>query len=697
MVTEKSFAKLRMAAPAPDGQRYASGRPVPCQLPADLPFAGRSDHLKTLNTLLPDRASPRSAVVITGTAGVGKSALAIHWSRRSASQFPDGQLYVNLRGFSPDGRPVEPDGALRTFLDALHVRADDMPSELQARIGLYRSLLADRRMLVLLDNARDAEQVRPLLPAADGCLAVVTSRDPMNGLAVTDGAHLLQLDLLDHDEAREVLTQRIGEQRVDAEPDAAQAIIDECSGLPLALAIAAARVCGHRNPSLAYLADELRSARGTLEAFSGRDRASDLRAIFSLSYRALSADAARVFRLFQLQVGESVSTAALAAAAAFPLAEARRLLDVLVDANLVREHEPARYTTHDLLRAYAGELVGDGDCASESDAAVRRLLDYHLHSAYAADRQIYPHRLAISPDEPTEETARERFIDDGAATAWFAKEITTLLDAVELAASRGLDLHTWHLAWCLTTYLNRAGRWHEWFHVQTIALAAADRLGDLARRAYSHRDLAQSAIRLRRYEQARVQMRQALSLYEQAGDVIEQARCHGGMAWGEEQAGRFAEALAHAQAKLMLIPFGEDAAQTGSALNTVGWYHALLGDHEPALRLCRQGLQYFQTAGDLHGEAYTWESLGYIEQHLRNYQTAIEHYRRALTLCDKIGERYLGAKVSARLGEAYHAVGDADGARRAWRAALDTFDEIDSREAAATRATMAHQGHPLTS
>ena len=657
---------------------------MPAQLPAGVPFAGRSDHLTALDALLAGRTAPGGAVAVTGTGGVGKSALAVHWCRRSTARFPDGQLYLNMRGYSPDERPVPPEDALRSFLDALHVPADDIPADPQARIGLYRSLLANRRVLVLLDNARDAAQVRPLLPAAGGCLAVVTSRDPLTGLAVTDGAHLIDLDLLTYDEAVTLLAQRLGRQRIVDEPGAARAIVDECGGLPLALSVVAARAAG-RDSSLDRLATELRAARGTLDAFAGRDGASDVRMVFSLSYRELTPDSALLFRLLHLQMGDDIALPALAAAAGRDVAGTRALMAELLDASLVREPGPGRYVTHDLLRAYARELAEAVDAAADRNAARDRLFGYYLHSAFAADEQKFPRRSRVPLAAPRDGITAERFADDVAATAWFDAEISTLLEAVETAES---DSCAWQLAWCLTTYLNRTGRWHEWWQAQTVALAAAQRLADPRRQAHSHMDLGNAANRLRQFELARAQMLRALSLYERSGDRDAQARCHGSLALIEERAGRYADALAHAQTGLTLTRFGEDLRQTGSALNTLGWYHALVGDHEPAITLCREGLRYFQLAGDLHGEAYALDSLGYAEQHLGRHEAAIEYYGRALALSERVGERYLTAQVTSRIGDTHAAAGDDDAARRAWRAALALFHEIDARDAAAVRAKL---------
>ena len=314
--------------------------------------------------------APGAAVVIVaidGMAGVGKTALAVHWAHRVAALFPGGQLYVNLRGFDPNRSPVTPDEAVRGFLDALDVPPERVPATLEAQVGLYRSLLAGRRVLVLLDNASDAGQVRPLLPGAPGCVAVVTSRDQLAGLVTTAGAHPMTLDLPSADEARELLERRLGAARVAAESAAADEIIALCARLPLALAIVATRAATQPGLPLATLAAELRAAAGGLAEFTDPDLASDVRAVFSWSYRQLSPAAARLFRLLGMHPGPDIGLPAAASLAGQPAAEVRPLLTELARAHLI-ERAAGRYAFHDLLRAYAAELA----LALDPDAAACR-------------------------------------------------------------------------------------------------------------------------------------------------------------------------------------------------------------------------------------------------------------------------------------------------------------------------------------
>lgn len=343
----------------------------PAQLPPDIAgFTGRAGQLAQLDSLLtPARAHPHkvSLATIVGTPGIGKTALAVHWAHRIAGEFPDGQLYVNLRGFEPRGRPMPPPEAARRFIQALTGRVEPIPTDAATRLDLYRSLLADRRVLVVLDNARDADQIRPLIPGASGCMAVVTSRRRLSGLVARDGAVPIPLDRLSDQDAQRLLTARLGADRVSEEPAAVRALISACGGLPLALVIAVARALTHPHFPLTLLAGEVREAGAGLEPWAGSDSATDLRAVFSPSYQALDPASARLFRLLGRHPGREVAVPSAARIAQIPPATARQLLRSLTDAHLLAEPVPGRYILHRLLQAYAAELCGTVDPEPFSD------------------------------------------------------------------------------------------------------------------------------------------------------------------------------------------------------------------------------------------------------------------------------------------------------------------------------------------
>jgi DNA-binding SARP family transcriptional activator len=427
-------------------------RVVPRQLPADAEsFTGREPVLKALNDLVggPSVMRPAAVAVITGTAGVGKTTLAVRWAHAIADHFADGQLYLDLRGFGPSAEVMKPADALRALLEALGTRAEHLPSSVDAQIGLYRTLTADRRLLVILDNARNAEQVRALLPTGPACLAVVTSRDQLGGLIANESAYPIALDVLSMPEAQQLLLARMGPARAERDPEAVHAIAQLCARLPLALAVVAVRLAIAPELPLRHMAEELRDA-DHLDAFDSGDPAASVQAVLSWSYRAVSPEAARLFRLLGLCAGQATSAAAAASLLAVPVRRVRPLLSELVRAHLAAERPPGRYSFHDLLRAYAVERIELEEGAAERAAAVRRLLDHYLYTAHRAtillDPQPAPIKLAGCPDGVTVDL----LTDQEAALAWFTAERPVLVAAVRLAEEHGFDQHSWQLAAMLT-------------------------------------------------------------------------------------------------------------------------------------------------------------------------------------------------------------------------------------------------------
>ncbi len=441
---------------------------IPAQLPPDVStFTGRDHHLAVLHKLLPSREDPgdthhtTTAVVISaidGTAGVGKTALAVHWAHQIRDRFPDGQLYVNMRGFDPGSQSMDPATAVRGFLDALDVPPQRIPTDLDAQAALYRSLLVGRRVLIVADNARDTAQVRPLLPGAPGCLVLVTSRNQLTSLIAAHAAHPLTLDLLTPDEAQQLLAHRLGTDRVAAEPHAVDEIITACARLPLALALVAAHAAVRPQTPLHTLAEQLRDTQHRWHILTGDDPTTDVQAVFSWSYQALTPPAAQLFRLLGLHPGPDIGVPAAASLTALPVDEARSLLDQLARANLLTEHSPGRYSLHDLLRAYATQMARTTDTDGERHAATHRILDHYLHTAYTADRLLIPGRDSIILAPPQPDANPQHLTDHAQALAWFTAEHPVLLAAVDHAAATSFDTHTGQLAWALWTFLDRRGR-----------------------------------------------------------------------------------------------------------------------------------------------------------------------------------------------------------------------------------------------
>ncbi|MEQ4303434.1 BTAD domain-containing putative transcriptional regulator [Plantactinospora sp. B6F1] len=682
--------ELDRAAPAPP---TAPTRHVPAQLPPDVyGFAGRGGELDQLDTILDRAAEQPTAVVISalsGTAGVGKTALAVHWAHRVADRFGDGQLYVNLRGFGPGGSVMNPAEAVRGFLDAFAVPPQQVPAGVDAQIGLYRSLLAGRRVLVVLDNARDADQVRPLLPGAPGCLVVVTSRNQLPGLVATEGARPIALDLLPVDEARQLLSRRLGPARVAGELPAVDEIITRCARLPLALAIVAARAAIDPSLPLATLAGELRDTRGSLDAFAGADAAIDARSVFSSSYRALSPGASRLFRLLGVHPGPDIGLPAAASLDGTPPAQVGPLLAELTRAHLVAKQAQGRYVLHDLLRAYAAELAHALDDEDDRNAAVRRVLDHYLQTAHRAARLLDPHRDLITLADVHPGTTPEELGDEARATEWFTVEHAVLLEVVRLAVRVGFGTHTWQLTWTLTDFFDRGGHWQDQITAHTAALAAARRLADRTGQAYAHRGLARAYARQGREDDAYTHYREALALFCELGDHTGQAYTHRGLAWVCEQKGRCGEALRHAQQALELYRIAGHRGGQARALNSVGWFHTLLGDHRQALTHCQQAIVLHREIGDRPGEADTWDSLGYAHHQLGDHHQAAVCYEHALELIRGFGDRYSEAAVLNHLGDTRRAAGDIGESQRIWQRTLEILDQLGHPEAEQVRAKLA--------
>jgi len=675
---------------------------VPAQLPADVTaFAGRNEYLSRLDALLTGSASaagPPTAVVLTavsGTAGIGKTALAVHWAHQVRHRFPDGQLYVNLRGFDPGGQVMDPAEAVRGFLDALDVPPQRVPASLDAQAALYRSLLDGKRMLVVLDNARDADQVRPLLPGTSQAVAVVTSRHQLSSLVAVDGAHPVTLDLPTAEEARQLLVRRLGHRRVAAEPAAVEDIITWCARLPLALTIAASRAAQTGFP-LRAVAAELAEASGRLDALSAGDAASEMRAVFSWSYTMLIPAAAQLFRLLGLHPGPDISAAAAASLAGLSLPDTRHLLAELTRASLLTEHTPGRYTFHDLLRAYATDLTHTQDSADQRRAAVGRILDHYMHTAHNAACLLDPARdeitLALVPPGPG--VSPEQPADHGQALAWLTSEHPVLLVVVRLAAEAGFDTHTWQLTWALDTFLDRQGHWHDLTTAWQTALSAARKLNDPAAQAYAHRYLAWAHIRLGRYPDAHSCLEHALNLSARADDHAGQAHTQNSLAVLREQQSQHAQALDHAQQAIIQFRLAGHRRGQASSLNTAGWCHVMLGDHSRALTCCQQALSLHLELGCRHGEAATWDSLGYAHHHLGNHTQAADCYQHALDLYRDLGDRYYEAYTLGHLGDTHHAAGDAVSARTAWQDALAIFTDLGHSDADQIRAKLADLGAP---
>jgi tetratricopeptide (TPR) repeat protein/transcriptional regulator with XRE-family HTH domain len=664
--------------------------PVPRQLPAAVAdFAGRAAELAALTRILGEAgADARGTVVISaigGTAGVGKTALALHWAHRVADRFPGGQLYVNLRGFDPSGVPATATEAVRGFLDALGVPPDRIPVQPEARAGLYRSLLADRAMLIVLDNARDEQQIRPLLPASPASLVIITSRNQLGGLAAADRARLLTLDVLTQDEAVQMLTARIGAGRAAAEPGPVAEIAALCGRLPLALAVAAARAQARPDFPLAALAAELGNRAGRLDALDAGDPAASVRAVFSWSYQQLTAPAARMFRLLGLHRGPDISAPAAASLAATDEPTARRLLAELSRAHLLAEQAPGRYALHDLLRAYAADQADNTDTPPDRAAAIGRVLDHYLHTAcHGAVVVLRSHGL-VPRTPPSPGTAPERFAGHEQALAWFEAEYHVLLAAVDLAFDSGLNEHVWQIPSAMMPFMATRGRNLEWAATKRAATAATIR--------YNAAIIASGGPdwngTLGDYEQVAELYADGLKLYQQLGDRRGEAMYLVGLAAIAEYQRQYAEALGHAEQAADLFRGIGDKAGEAEMLNDAGRYHAFLGDYRQARELCRQALAVNTDYGSRHLEGNIWNSLGYTEYHAGHFGEAAACSERAVSIFRAVGDRWGEADALTNVGDIRRATGELPTARQAWQQALAILDDLQHPDAAKIRIKLA--------
>ena len=637
------------ATPAPS----EPARVVPRELPMGVRgFTGRSGELQALTRLLDefgDRVPGAPLIsVIGGTAGVGKTALAVHWAHQVAAKFPDGQLFVNLRGFDPSGAPVTPAQAVRVLLDALEVPAERIPQTVEGQLGLYRSLLAGKRMLVVLDNAHDAGQVRPLLPGSSACRVIVTSRNQLTGLAAIQAASPLVLDVLTAAEARQLLEQRLGASRITAEPGPAAQIIASCARLPLALSIIAARAAMRPDLTLTEIAADL-TAHPSLDAFAdGDDPECDVRAAFSWSYRQLAPGPARVFRLAGLHPGPGLDRYAVASLTGLPVAVADRCLDALTRAGMIQPIGPGRYGMHDLLRGYARELAASQEGAAEQRTARTGLFDYYLHTATVATETAFPaDRL---PASLTPASAGPEFATEQDALAWLNAERGDLAAVAAHAARHGWPRHAIRLSAALFRYLETSVHSPEAVTIHGSALRAAREVGDQAAEAAALNNLGGLELRQGHYQQATGHLEQALELYRQARDPAGQARTLANLGSADFTLGRCQRAIDHLTQSLGIWRGLDDQVGEARSLGTLGQFHVLQGEYAQAASDLRRALVLSRRAGDRGCQGLVLGTLGDMYRRQERYEPAIEWTEQALRLFREIGDRVSESEALATLG-----------------------------------------------
>jgi tetratricopeptide (TPR) repeat protein/transcriptional regulator with XRE-family HTH domain len=702
----------------------AAGLAVPRELPGlARHFVGREDELAALSALAdqaPGRApGPVVISAIGGTAGVGKTALALQWAHQMAGRFPDGQLYVNLRGYGP-GEPMTAGEALLGFLRALGVPGPDIPAQTEQRAARYRGLLSGRRVLIILDNAREAGQVRPLLPAAPGCVVLVTSRDTLAGLVARDGAQRLDLDLLPMADAVGLLRALIG-SRVDADPEAAAELAARCSRLPLAVRVAAEIATAYPARPLADLASELEDRQQRLDLLdAGHDEDTAVRAVFSWSYRHLEARTARAFRLAGLHPGPDLDRYAAAALLGTTAARAGRLLDALARGYLIQPTRTGRYTMHDLLRGYARELAARHDGEQERHRALTRLFGYYLHSAATAMAVLRPaERTALDAMRLAEGQAAivaGPIGSPAAALTWLDTERAGLLAAVEYMTENGWPGLASRMADVLLWYLDGRGHYPEAVILHSHGRRAARKIADRAAEARALIGLAIVALRQGRYQDGTSHYQQALELFRQAGDASGVARAECGLGIIHRLQGRYPQAISRLQQALDLYRAQGDSAgavrpvgnlgivalrqgryrqaadhlqqavdlarQAGNLdemadmLSELGGVVLMQGQLRRAASLHRRSRSVFRKTGNRAGEAHALNGLGEALLATGRPGDARAEYAAALALASRMGLRNQQARAHRGLGRAWYALGEPGQARQHWQEALAIFTDI---------------------
>ncbi|GAA4473415.1 tetratricopeptide repeat protein [Phytohabitans houttuyneae] len=631
-----------------------SGRPVAAQLPLDVAgFTGRREQLDWLTALLDrDGVHPTAVVicVVSGTAGVGKTALAVHWGHQVRGRFPDGQLYMNLRGYDPD-QPMGAADVLARLLAALGVPGHDIPLDVDERAARYRTEVAGRRLLIVLDNASTVEQVRPLLPGSPSSVVVVSSRDSLAGLVAVHGARRLDLDLLPQPDAIMLLRQLIG-PRVDAEPDAAAALADQCARLPLALRVAAELAAARPAATLAELVHELSDRQQRLDLLDGGgDPRAAVRSVFSWSVRHLPRAAARTFRLHGLHPGPDLDVYAAAALTDSSLDDAGRTLSRLVRAHLVHPTGVGRFAMHDLLRAYAIDLTTTEDAADERRAAMGRLFDYYLATAAAAMNTLHPadacHRPHIAPPA----TPIPDLTDPDPARSWLDTERPCLVAMAGHTATHGWPDHTVRLSGILFRYLE--GGYHtDALTIHDHACRTARKAGDQPGEALAQFGLGCAHTRHGRYGPATDHHERALALFRWAGDPVGEARVLNRLGSIHRLLGRYPAAAVHHQRALALSVQAGDLTGEARALCHLGCVQQLLGRYEPAADHLQRALNLCRQAGNHFGEAWVLDDLGTVQTRRGRPHHAVEHHRRALTLFCQFADQDGQASAHNGLGEA---------------------------------------------
>ncbi|HTI25915.1 MAG TPA: tetratricopeptide repeat protein [Kutzneria sp.] len=642
-------------------------RPVPGHLPPQpRMFAGRERESRQLAAAL----TRAGIAMICGAGGIGKTWLALNWAYENIGRFPDGQLFADLRGFDAAGEPKTAYVVLHFFLQALGVESGRIPVDVDAMACLYRSLVAGRKMLVLLDNVRDIAQVTPLLPGSSSCAVVITGRSRLVGLLVQHDAQLVPMDVLSETEAHTLLTRRLGSDRMAGEPAAVAELLDSCAGLPLALGVVAGRATAHPRFTLTRLAEELRDAATRLGVLDEHDPATSLSAVFSWSYAALTDREAETFLLMCLAPGQDLSLPAVASLVGRSSEHTAVILRELERVSLVQEHVPGRFRVHDLIRLYGGQQARQSRPGPE--AGLRRLVDFYLHTGHAADQLLDPDSQPVDIEPASSGVRPAVLLSRSAAMEWFEVEHSQLVAVQEFAHREGWRQHVWQLAWIQHAHHWWRGHLHHDLAIWRLAHEAVDGIDEPAAKAIVHQMLGYAYSRLGVHQQALRLVADAIHFAGETDSLAHKAAAHhaAAQAWGHQ--GDTAEALRHAAAALRIYRAIRAPLREAFALNLIGNFAVRLGDFDLARRSYEPALSLFSAHRYRPGEATILDSLGRLADAV-GHTEALGHYQRAFELRQELGDTYAAAETLERLGQTYRALDQHNRARGAWRQALKLY------------------------
>lgn len=670
-------------------------------------FVNRVDELQELNAVLADEDGDPlvvSVFVIAGTAGAGKTSLALCWAHQARDHFPDGQLYVNLRGYDP-GQPVTAHEALHRFLISLGVHAQSVPQDLDAAAALYRSLLAERRVLVVLDNAATVGQVRPLLPGSVGCLVVVTSRSRLSGLAVRDGARRLTLGTLPEPEAVALLRAITAGYRPQDDPDKLTELARLCAQLPLALRIAAERAASFPHMGLDDLIADLRDESALWDALSvGDEEETDaVRTVFAWSYRALPDQVARLFRLLGLHPGPEFGLHAAAALAHLTAGRTRQLLDSLVGAHLVEQTAPDRYQFHDLLRAYASDQAQHEEAPAQWQAALRRVLGWYLHTADAAQHWLAPAEEHLPLAPPADGVQPLAFPDYNSAVDWAERDRANLLQAVRTAAAAGEDQLTWQLAAVLWNAQAPSAPGADWPSVGHIGLAAAERLGDNTARALLLTDLGMGYTRINSFAESLEYHHKALPIWRDLGDRLSEAHSLNLLGLVHLRSRQLTEAARYFERAITAFQLQGATHWEATALSNLASAHYRAGHFRQATATIDQALTAHRSLNNQRGEGNALHLLSNLQREQGAVDAALASAHDAVEIALSLRAHRLEGFWLITLGDAQRAngllsealdsyqraavlhrrLGDRSREALAWYGVGETYCQLD-REAEAT-------------